>query len=65
VTAEPQPNRKKPRDQDYRLRIASVTYLGDDAAAARAILEFLRLSRQRQAERELKQKQSIDETSRE
>jgi hypothetical protein len=36
---------RKRRDDGYRLRVESITYLGDDAAAARGIVEFLRLSR--------------------
>lgn len=40
----PEPQRP---EQPYRLRIASITYLRDDAAAARGIEEFLRLRRAR------------------
>jgi len=47
VTAEP---KRKPDEQPYR--VVSITYLGDDAAAARAIREFLRLRRLAQTERE-------------
>lgn len=42
-----QPRPKRRRDDGYRLRVESITYLGDDAAAARAIENFLRLSRSR------------------
>jgi hypothetical protein len=33
--------------QGYRLRVVSITYAGDDAAAARGIADFLRLRRAR------------------
>jgi hypothetical protein len=39
------PARRPKNDPTYRLRVESITYLGDDAAAARAIENFLRLSR--------------------
>jgi hypothetical protein len=42
----PEPKLKK-LERPYRLRITRVTYQGDDAAAARGIEEFLRLSRLR------------------
>jgi len=43
-----EPRLQKPTGP-YTLRIVSVTYLGDDAAVARGIEEFLRLSRLRRA----------------
>jgi len=44
---ETKPKRSRRRDDGYRLRVESITYLGDDVAAARAIENFLRLSRSR------------------
>jgi hypothetical protein len=41
------PKRSRRHEHGYRLRVESITYLGDDAAAARAIENFLRLSRSR------------------
>jgi len=51
--ADPARQRKPKRrgDDSYRLRVESITYLGDDAAAARAIENFLRLSRARDRQR--------------
>jgi hypothetical protein len=42
-------NPERPAQQaSYRLRLESITYLGDDSAAARGIEKFLRLSRLRE-----------------
>jgi hypothetical protein len=46
-----QPRPKRRRDDGYELRVESITYLGDDPAAARAIENFLRLSRSRERQR--------------
>jgi hypothetical protein len=43
------PARRRRNDPNYRLHVESITYLGDDAAAAQAIENFLRLSRTREA----------------
>ena len=48
---ERQPRRKRPTDATYCLRVESITYLGDDVASARAIENFLRLSRSRDRQR--------------
>ncbi len=50
MAPEPAP---QPPDETYRLRIVSVQYAGDDAAAARAIAEFLRLRRLTKAQRQV------------
>lgn len=42
---------KRPPKDGYRLRVESIVYLGDDAAAAQAIENFLRLSRARDRQR--------------
>jgi hypothetical protein len=42
-TDRPAPPRR--RRDSYKLRVESITYLGDDAAAAKAIENVLRLSR--------------------
>jgi len=54
------PPRRQPNG--YRLRVERITYLGDDAAAARAIEEFLRLSRL--AERQRAKEREVDGPSR-
>ena len=60
------PNRterpKRRGDDGYRLHVESITYLGDDVAAARAIENFLRLrrSRDRQQAEELKPDERVD-----
>jgi hypothetical protein len=48
---ERQPRPKRRADDGYRLRVESITYLGDDVASARAIENFLRLSRARDRQR--------------
>lgn len=45
------PRRKRRDDKTYCLRVESITYLGDNVASARAIENFLRLSRARDRQR--------------
>lgn len=46
-----QPRPKRRPDDGYELRVESITYLGDDAKAARGIEEFLQLRRLRKRQR--------------
>jgi len=52
VTDAKRTPRKRP--DNYQLRVESITYLGDDKAAARAIENFLRLRRPPQRPEQLK-----------
>ena len=46
--------KQRKRHDNYRLRVESVTYLGDDKAAARAIENFLKLRRPPERPEQLK-----------
>jgi hypothetical protein len=50
ILSLPNPSRRRGRE-GYRLHVESITYLGDDGAAAKGIQEFLRLCRLAENER--------------